>query len=63
MTPEQRAGVRGVKVFAQQFWLEDWSGRGMWGDFCGGWDCWDGGGAAAAAAKEVRGGGGEGWKG
>ena len=40
MTPEQRAGVKSVKVFAQQFWLEDWSGRGMWGDFCGGWDCW-----------------------
>ena len=38
MTPEQRGRVKKVKVFAQQFWLEDWSGRGMWGDFCGGWD-------------------------
>ena len=35
---EQRDAVRRVRVFAQQYWLEDFNGRrGGWADFCSSW--------------------------
>lgn len=33
----QRAMVRRVHVFCQQFWLEGWNDRGQWHDFCRSW--------------------------
>ena len=55
MAREVRERVRSVKVFAQQFWLEDWAGRGMWGDFCGSWDGgWSGGGEEGGEERKER---------
>ena len=35
---EQRDAVKRVRVFAQQYWLEDFNGRrGGWSDFCRSW--------------------------
>ena len=48
---EQREKVKRVRVFAQQYWLEDFNGRrGGWADFC---RSWRGEGATAASTSSL----------